>query len=41
MDPNGLGESNYMVNKEIKKEKKIPKKIGENRNTPLRSGIKC
>jgi hypothetical protein len=41
MDPNGLGESNYMPKKEIKKEKKIPKKIEENRNTSFRSGIKC
>ena len=40
-DPNGLGESNYMDNKETKKEKKIPKKIEENRNTSFRSGIKC
>ena len=41
MDPNGLGELNYMPKKEIKKEKKIPKKIEENRNTSFRSGIKC
>ncbi len=41
MDPNGLGDPNYMSDKETKKEKKIPKKIEENRNTSFRSGIKC